>query len=223
MVSLHPKISDDFIKTFALDDKHIQELGQIIRTPKSRKILEILNGKEMHNKEIGKILDQDDNPRLSNLTHHLKKMTRVGLLKATLKQKNGHQIYYYTASPYILIVPNGDIEIAKKSKTLKWAFRKVFKISTLVLPIVYLSNFLSSRGSLDALPYMSADYAHAFDCRGTFPPFLDQLVNYIDSDFCAQIPYNEFSLFFTSIPLIVSGSLLWVHYNFFLRKKQLQY
>lgn len=135
------KINDNFINIYSNTDTRMKELGQILKTPKSRKIYQILMDKELHTKEIGIILENSENPRLPNLTHHLKKMTKIGLLASTTKMKNGHPLTYYKAVKYLLIVPDKDIEIAKKSKTLKSVFRKVFKISLIGIPTT-LSYFL---------------------------------------------------------------------------------
>ncbi len=135
------KINDNFINIFANTDSRMKELGQILKTPKSRKIYQILMDKELHTKEIGVILENSENPRLPNLTHHLKKMTKIGLLKSTTKMKNGHALTYYKAVNYLLIVPAKDIDTAKKSKTLLSTLRKVFKISSIGASTV-LSYFL---------------------------------------------------------------------------------
>ena len=128
--------SDNFVKIFAITDARMKELGQILKTPKSRKIYQILMDKELHTKEIGIILDQDENPRLPNLTHHLKKMTKIGMLTSTIKMKNGHPLTYYKSVNYVIIVPEKDIAVALKSKTLKTTLRKVFKISAIMIPSV---------------------------------------------------------------------------------------
>ena len=127
---------DNFVKIFAITDARMKELGQILKTPKSRRIYQILMEKQLHTKEIGIILDNDENPRLPNLTHHLKKMTKIGMLTSTIKMKNGHPLTYYKSVNYVIIVPEKDIAVALKSKTLKTALRKVFKISAILIPTV---------------------------------------------------------------------------------------
>ena len=124
---------EEFVNFYSISDERMKELGQILKTPKSRRIYQLLIKKELHAKEIGIIIDCDENPRLPNLTHHLKKMARIGLLKTKIKNKNGHQVMYYKAVKYLMIVPEEDFEIASKSKTLKTTFRKVFKIATIGL------------------------------------------------------------------------------------------
>jgi DNA-binding transcriptional ArsR family regulator len=128
--------NDDFVKIYANTDSRMKELGQTLKTPKSRKIYQILMDKELHTKEIGMILENEENPRLPNLTHHLKKMTKIGLLTSTQKMKNGHELTYYKAVNYLIIVPQKDIEVAQKSKTLKTTLRKVFKISVITIPSI---------------------------------------------------------------------------------------
>lgn len=103
------------------------ELGQVIKTFKSKKMFELLAEKELHAKEIGKILDNDDNPRLPNLHHHLNKMVEIGILSSVTRAKNGHQLQYYRATcEMILIVPQKYFDKAIKSKTLRNTFEIVF-------------------------------------------------------------------------------------------------
>ena len=142
--------NDNFIKIYANNDQRMKELGQILKTPKSLKIWQILQEKELHTKEIGMILENEPNPRLPNLTHHLKKMINVELLTSTKKMKNGHALTYYKAIKYVMIVPSDKAEIANKSKTLKSTLRKVFKISAIMTPSVasyFLIKFLENMPS----------------------------------------------------------------------------
>lgn len=133
---------DEHVKIFGLTDKKMQEIGQILRTPKSRQILQILSTQELNAKEIGKIIDNDDNPRLPNLHHHLNKMMNVGLItsRKKLQRKNGHVLNYYKAASYILIVPDEQYEKATKSKTLKNTFKSVFKIAAIGVPALIVYN-----------------------------------------------------------------------------------
>ena len=139
--------NENFIKIYANNDQRMKELGQILKTPKSLKIWQILQENELHTKEIGMILENEPNPRLPNLTHHLKKMIKVQLLTSTQKMKNGHALTYYKAIKYVMIVPSDKAEIANKSKTLKSTLRKVFKITAIVTPSVasyFLIKFLEN-------------------------------------------------------------------------------
>jgi len=153
---------DNFVKIYAITDARMKELGQTLKTPKSRRIYQILMYKQLHTKEIGMILDQEENPRLPNLTHHLKKMTKIGLLTSTTKIKNGHPLTYYKAVKYLLIVPEKDIVVAQKSKTLKTAMRKVFKISAIMIPSAasyFLIKFLQTM-PFEQTTHVSAQITH---------------------------------------------------------------
>lgn len=151
-------VIDENVKIFGLTDERMQEIGQILRTPKSRQILQILSTQELNAKEIGKIIDNDDNPRLPNLHHHLNKMMSVGLItsRKKLQRKNGHILNYYKAASYIVIVPEEQYEKATKSKTLKNAFKSVFKIVCIGLfayiPTVF---FISQQENID-IKYIDA-------------------------------------------------------------------
>lgn len=134
MVSIHPMVKDDFIRFFSTDDEKLQELGQILSTPTSRQIYNLLHGQELRNSEIARKLRDDTIPKLSNFTHHLQKMANVGILVATKRPHNGRELLFYTAVPYIVITPPENTEKAKGSKTLKNVFRTVFKIGAIGIP-----------------------------------------------------------------------------------------
>ena len=137
------KDEKEYVKIYSLDDPHMLELGQVIKTMKSKNMFQILATKELHAKEIGKIIDNEDNPRLPNLHHHLNKMVEIGLLQSVTRDKNGHKLQYYSAkSEMILLVPEKYYDKAVKSKTLKNAFKTVFKFTVVGLFLVS-SYFLS--------------------------------------------------------------------------------
>jgi len=141
MVSIHHMVKDNFISFFSTDDEKLQELGQILRTPTSRQIYNLLHGQELRNSEIARKLRDDTIPKLSNFTHHLQKMVDVGILVATKRPHNGRDLLFYTAVPYILITPPENTEKAKGSKTLKNVFRTVFKIGAIGIPGVLVGRF----------------------------------------------------------------------------------
>ena len=122
-------LDDNCLKIFSNDDEKMQKVGQILSSPKSRKIYGFLIDRELNAKEVGKLVDNDDNPRLPNLIFHLDKMVDAGLLtmEKKMQRKRGHVLKYYKAVPFILIVPPQHIEKAKSSKTLKNTFKTVFK------------------------------------------------------------------------------------------------
>lgn len=127
---------ENFIKIYSNDDEKMQKIGQILSAPKSRKIYGLLIDKSLNAKEVAKIIDNTENPRLPNVIFHLEKMVDAGLLtvKIKLQRKHGHKLKYYRAIPFLLIVPANQLEKATKSKTLQNIFKNVFKIS--ILPIV---------------------------------------------------------------------------------------
>ncbi len=133
----------DIVKIYSNDDEKMQKLGHILGTPKSRKIYGILIDKELNAKEIGKLIDNEDNPRLPNLIYHLDKMVDIGLLtvEQRIQRKNGPVLKYYKAVPFVLIVPKDHVEKAQKSKTLRNTFKRVFKF--VVIPTATLVSTLS--------------------------------------------------------------------------------
>lgn len=193
--------NDNFVKIYANTDRRMKELGQVLKTPKSRRIYQILMDKELHTKEIGVILENEPNPRLPNLTHHLKKMTSIGMLKSSIKMKNGHHLTYYTSVKYLIIVPDDDIEVALKSKTLQSTLRKVFKISSI--------------GAAGALSYLFF-YQHKsgyllFSETLTDMAILENLIPSVKAN--AVIGFESLLNFFK----IRRSIIIECHYNYFLK------
>jgi hypothetical protein len=122
----------------------MQKIGQILSAPKSRKIYGILIDNCLNAKEVAKIIDNTENPRLPNVIFHLEKMVDAGLLtvKIKLQRKHGHKLKYYTAIPFLLIVPAHQLDKATKSKTLQNMFKNIFKISIIgISPIPFINYF----------------------------------------------------------------------------------
>ena len=120
---------DDFLKIYASDNEMLQKVCQLLSTPKSNKIYNTCMDKQLNAKEIAKIIEGDDNPRLPGYVVHLKNMVDVGLLRVEEKEqkKKGHVLKFYKAVPFVIIAPPQHVEKAKKSKTLRNSFRTVFK------------------------------------------------------------------------------------------------
>ena len=121
----------EIFKIYSNMDDRMSQIGQILSKPKSRKIYALLIECQLSAKEIGKIIDNQENPRLPNLIFHLNKMVDAGLLISfkKLQRKGGHELRYYKAVSIILIVPENQLKKAKKSKTLKNVIKIVFKIT----------------------------------------------------------------------------------------------
>ena len=119
----------EIIKIYSNTDEQLNKLGQILTAPYSRKIYSTLIVHELTATDLGKIVGETEDPKLSNLLFHLNKMVEIGLIK-TVKKNNkpkGKQLLHYKAVPLILIVPEIFYEKAINSKTLKNLFIKIFK------------------------------------------------------------------------------------------------
>ena len=123
--------SYDEVKIYPNNDERMHKLGQIRASEKSRKIYHVLTERELSAKEIGKIIDNEENPRLPNIIFHLNKMTEIGLLTSQkkLQRKGGPYLTYYKAVPVIMLVPDRHYDKAEKSKTLKSTCKRIFKFS----------------------------------------------------------------------------------------------
>ncbi len=69
-------------KIFSLDDDETcNNLGKVIGIKYSRKFLQITGKEELNLKEIAKIIENTDNPRLPNPTHHKNRLKKLGVIK----------------------------------------------------------------------------------------------------------------------------------------------
>lgn len=115
---------EDFI-VFSLDDEEINNLGKVIGTKYSREFLKITQNDELNLKEIAKRIENNDNPRLPNPTHHKNRLEKLGLIVSTLKlqRKKGHTLNFYNGKKIIIIVPEGLKELTKNNPELKKALK----------------------------------------------------------------------------------------------------
>ena len=132
MASIIKDDSIDVVKIYSNNDAMLQKIGQILSSEKSRKIYALLIDNQLNAKEVAKLIDNDENPRLPNILFHLEKMVESGMLTVeTLQQrKNGHYLKYYKSVPTVLVVPPEYLEKVTKSKSFQKAFEQIFKIAT---------------------------------------------------------------------------------------------
>ncbi len=123
-----PSDEEEFI-IFSLDDENIDNLGKVIGTKYSRELLKITQNKELNLKEIAKIIENNENPRLPNPTHHKNRLEKLGLIVSRLKQqrKRGHTLKFYKGKKVIISVPEEFIEAIQNNSELKNALRNIFK------------------------------------------------------------------------------------------------
>lgn len=107
----------------------MKKIGQVLSVPKSRKIYSILIEQQLNAKEIAKLVENKDNPRLPIIKYHLEKMIDIGLIVVEIKQqrRKGHYLKYYKAIPNVLIVPPKFFTEISTNKTLHKTFKDIFK------------------------------------------------------------------------------------------------
>lgn len=127
----------DLVKIYSNDDMLLKKIGQILSSEKSRKIYGLLIDCELNAKEVAKMIDNEENPRLPNIIFHLDKMVNTGMLSMRTRQqrKNGHYLKYYKAVSAVLVVPPKYLEKASESKSLQKVFDQIFKISSYAMII----------------------------------------------------------------------------------------
>jgi len=120
------KSEENFI-VFSLDDEEINNLGKVIGTKYSREFLKITQNDELNLKEIAKRIENNDNPRLPNPTHHKNRLEKLGLIVSTLKlqRKKGHTLNFYNGKKIIIIVPKELKELIQNNPELKKALKTI--------------------------------------------------------------------------------------------------
>jgi len=117
--------SEENFIVFSLDDEEINNLGKVIGTKYSREFLKITQNDELNLKEIAKRIENNDNPRLPNPTHHKNRLEKLGLIASTLKlqRKKGHTLNFYNGKKIIIIVPKELKELIQNNPELKKALK----------------------------------------------------------------------------------------------------
>ncbi len=117
--------SEEHFIVFSLDDEEITNLGKVIGTKYSREFLKITQNDELNLKEIAKRIENNDNPRLPNPTHHKNRLEKLGLIASTLKlqRKKGHTLNFYNGKKIIIIVPKELKELIQNNPELKKALK----------------------------------------------------------------------------------------------------
>jgi len=99
--------NEDFI-VFSLDSEDIIDLGKVIETKYSREFLKITQKESLNLQKIAEKIMNNKKVRLSNATHHKKRLKKIGLIKSTqkLQRKSGFTLEVYTGKKIIIIVPD---------------------------------------------------------------------------------------------------------------------
>ncbi len=124
------KNNDDNFIIFSLDDENIDNLGKIIGVKYARDFLKICHNEELNLKEIAKRIEQNDNPRLPNTTHHKNRLQSLGLITTKVKRqrKKGHKLKYYKSKKIIIIVPEEIAQEINNNPKLKNEIKNLFKL-----------------------------------------------------------------------------------------------
>lgn len=153
-------------KIFSLDDDEVcNDLGKVIGVKYSRKFLQISGKKELNLKEIAKIIENKDNPRLPNPTHHKNRLKKLGLVfsKFKLQRKKGHNLNFYKGLKVMIIVNDDTLaRLGVNNEELKNTINKVFKLGSIGL-ITLASYFASHELFNPQSVFMSAEKSTTLD------------------------------------------------------------
>lgn len=114
---------------FSLDDENIMDLGKVIGTQYSREFLKITQRESLNLQKIAEKIANNKKFRLSNATHHKKRLKKIGLIKSTQKiqLKSGFTVEAYTGTKIIIIAQDELIEKIQNSKELKNTIDHILK------------------------------------------------------------------------------------------------
>lgn len=120
---------EDFIIFSLENDEQMDDLGKIIGTKYSREFLKVtqnIENKELNLKEIAKIVENTENPRLPNPTHHKNRLEKLGLVigKLRLQRKNGHTLRYYKGKKIMIVATEEIVKAMRGSEELKNILKK---------------------------------------------------------------------------------------------------
>jgi len=135
---------DEPVKVYSNIEKVIAIFGSVLHNDKSRGMYQLMSNnptKEYYLKEMAVIIEKHENPRLPIYEHHIGVMIKCGIVKIRIKMHNKHKTKYYRIAPIVMITSPVLYEKAVKSKTLRNAFRQVFKFA--VIGIATLTITLS--------------------------------------------------------------------------------
>ena len=133
MILLPPEENNDdeefTTKVFTNDDHSLKLLGELLSNQVSRDIIRLLIEKEMYANELANKL----NIQFSLLSHHLKKMEKLGLLSVNEKRiiKKGELHKYYKINPGIFILLNHTKDETKQKGTLQKIFKESIKFASI--------------------------------------------------------------------------------------------
>lgn len=138
------KIVDENFIVYSLDDENINNLGKTISVKYARDFIKICQNDQLNLKEIAKRIEQNDNPRLPNSTHHKNRLQKLGLISTTLKRqrKKGHKLNYYKSKKIIIIVPEEIAQKIKNDSQLKNEINNIFKFMSIgIMAVGCLCSF----------------------------------------------------------------------------------
>ncbi len=125
-----PVAVSDKVEILSTEDDKIKEIGEILSSDTSRKILTVLFNQSLTANEIS----QKTEISLPLVIYHLKKMQDASVVKITNVGKNtkSHDMKYYTIDKFaIVILPTQMSKPAKTSKSLFNSFSRIHRIATL--------------------------------------------------------------------------------------------
>lgn len=147
------------VKIYSSIDDAMIPFGSVLHNPKSNSMFKLMNNnptKEYYLKEMAQIIEKDENPRLPIYEYHIGVMVDSGIVNVRIKMHNKHETKYYRIAPVIMITSGALYNKAVKSKTLKNAFKQVFKLGVIGIAGTatwFCSSFvLGSFSRVDGLP-----------------------------------------------------------------------
>jgi len=122
---------NEHVRIYPNDSAQLSALGTVLHNYRSRSMWSLLANnpkRTYHLKEMARIIEKQENPRLSIYEYHIKIMMKSKILIPTTKIHNKHDVVFYRAAPFVLLSPPQYYKKALTSETLNRAFSKVFEL-----------------------------------------------------------------------------------------------
>lgn len=143
------KLPKDLVLIYSTEDERIKEVGKLLASDTSRKILKMLFSETLTTKQIAQRMGFD----IPLAKHHIDRMLDLGIIKVEkiTKSIKDREVKCYTASHLAVVILSPPVaDKAKNSKLFMRSFRMIHKIASIGIAAVstwFGTQFLQHYGS----------------------------------------------------------------------------
>jgi DNA-binding transcriptional ArsR family regulator len=147
-------LNNDIVVLYSTEDEKIELLGKLLITHTARIILTNLFSDTITAEKLSEKTDIS----LQLVIFHLKRLQELGIVKVIKIEKNskGHDMKYYTASKFaIVVLPPKVIEKAKNSKLLRRSFNLIYRLTAVSITAIsswFITQYLQKKDQIQDIP-----------------------------------------------------------------------